>query len=167
MCFVQAIKYLKSASRYKRYKLYVLGARRDIASTLWGDFGDLLRSMFSEPMDGRPTTSTVSDKTIILSKLANIAKESQENILGIKDQNRIKDAFAPDKVNIQQRRHQLLCLCNFAFARAQKYDGEEWYYPFGLASMYAKLGKKSSVSYDINFCRMSSMPMQRVLSFYL
>jgi hypothetical protein len=146
LCFVQAIKHLKCASRYKRHKLFVLGARRDIASTLWGDFGDLLRSMVSEPMDGRPTTTTVSDKALVLSKLANIAKGNEENILCIKEQDRIKDAFAPDKVNIQQRRNQILCLSTYSFTRAQKFDNEEWYYPFALGSLYSKLGKKSSVS---------------------
>ena len=102
--------------------------------------------MVSEPMDGRPTTTTVSDKTLVLSKLAHIAKLNEENILSIKEQNRIRDAFAPEKVNIQQRRHQIFCLSTYSFTRAQKFDDEEWYYPFALASLYAKLGKKSSVS---------------------
>ena len=136
---------MKKASRYKRHKLYVLGARRDVASTLWGDFGDLLRSIVSEPMDGRPTTSTVSDQTIILLKLAKIAKENEQNIITIKQQDSIKEAFVSEKVNINQRRQQILYLSVYAFTKAEMFDHREWYYPFALASCYAKLAKKSSV----------------------
>lgn len=96
-------------------------------------------------MDGRPTTSTVSDKTIILSKLAHLAKENDEHIISLKEQERIKEAFVPDKVNIQQRRQKILSLSTYAFTRAQMIDNQEWYHPFVLASLYAKLGKKSSV----------------------
>lgn len=105
-----------------------------------------MKSIVSEPMDGRPTTFTVSDKSIILSKLANIARENDDYILGLKEQERIKDAFAPGKVNIQQRRHQILLLGSYAFTKAKMIDNQEWYYPFALASLYAKLGRKSSVN---------------------
>ena len=135
---------MKNASRYKQHKLFVLGSSHDLASSLWGDFGDLLRSIVSDPMDGRQTTTTLSDRTIVLSKLFKLSKET-DNIVSMTNPDRIRAAFASEKVNIQQRRHNILALASYAFKRAHTYDPEDWYYPFSMASVYSKLGKKSSV----------------------
>ena len=112
---------------------------------VWHDFGVISQCLVSQPMDGRPTTFQIADKTVVLKRLSHVAKESS-GILTLAKAPEIRDIFAIDKLSLSDRKKSILSAAAFAFKRATLLDDANWSHHFRLATVYAKLGRKASVS---------------------
>jgi hypothetical protein len=148
LCFTQVIKLFQRESKAKLKKLYMLKSREELAQTVWADFGFVCQSLVSQPMDGRITTLQMSDKTHILCRLSQIAKET-EHIISLDNAENARELLSPDKINLQDRQRAIMLTASFAFKKASLLDDSKWTYHHMLAHFYAKLGRKSSVRFPV------------------